>query len=158
MRAIWVLFFLFPALALAQDVSQVSSDAQGIHKLVSEFMEAWNRHDAHAFAETFAEDADFTNVAGVGAHGRHAVEDFHAPGFATRFKNTHQTARDVKIRFITPSIASVDVQWEMTDALETDGTPIPVRKGLLNWIATKQGDRWLITVMHNQELTPRKNL
>jgi hypothetical protein len=62
MRAIWVLLFLFPALALAQNVPQASGDAQGIHKLVSEFMEAWNRHDAHAFAETFAEDSDFTDV------------------------------------------------------------------------------------------------
>jgi uncharacterized protein (TIGR02246 family) len=158
MKARWVLFFLFPALALAQSASQASGDAQGIHKLVSEFMGAWNHHDAQAFAETFAEDADFTNVVGASAHGRHAVEDFHAPAFATRFKNTHQTAHDVKIRFITPSIASVDVQWEMTGAMDTDGTPIPVRQGLLSWIATKQGDRWLITVMHNQELTPRKSL
>jgi hypothetical protein len=50
----------------------------------------------------------------------------------------------------------VDIRWEMTGAIETDGTPIPIRKGLLNWVVTLRGERWLITVMHNQEFTPRK--
>ena len=44
----------------------------------------------------------------------------------------------------------------MTGATEADGTPIPIRKGLLNLVVTRHGDRWLISVMHNQELTPRK--
>ncbi len=115
-----------------------------------------DKHDSHAFAETFAEDADFTNVRGDSAHGRRAVEDFHAPMFATRFKNTQLTAADVKIRFLSSDIASVDIHWEMTGATEADGTPIPIRKGLLNWVVARHGDRWLISVMHNQELTPRK--
>lgn len=119
-------------------------------------MDAWNQHDAHAFAGTFAEDADFTNVRGDSAHGRKAVEDFHAPTFATRFKNTHQTADDVKIRFLTPDIASVDIRWEMTGATDAEGTPIPIRKALLNWVVTRHSDRWLIVVMHNQDLTLQK--
>ncbi|HMB83834.1 MAG TPA: SgcJ/EcaC family oxidoreductase [Terriglobales bacterium] len=133
-----------------------ATNDQGIQKLVASFMDAWNSHDAHAFAETFAEDADFTNVIGRSAHGRKAVEEFHAPMFATRFKNTHLTAGEVKVRTINPDIASVDVSWEMTGAIETDGTPLPTRKGLLNWVVTRHDDRWLIAVMHNQEFTPRK--
>jgi uncharacterized protein (TIGR02246 family) len=140
--------------ALTQNPS--ANDEQAIRKLAAGFVDAWNKHDAHAFAENFAEDADFTNVRGDSAHGRKAVEDFHAPVFATRFKNTHQTADDIKIRFLSADIASADIRWEMTGALEIDGTPIPIRKGLLNWVVSSHGDRWLITVMHNQEFTPRK--
>ena len=28
---------------------------------MDKFMDAWNRHDAHAFAAVFADDVDFTN-------------------------------------------------------------------------------------------------
>jgi len=149
---------LIASLLVGTALTQTSSvgDEQAIRRLVIDFMDAWNQHDAHAFAQTFSEDADFTNVRGDSAHGRKAVEDFHAPVFATRFKSTHQTADDIKIRFLSSAIASVDVRWAMTGATETDGTPIPVRKGLLNWVVTRRGDRWLISVMHNQDLTPRK--
>ena len=140
--------------ALAQTASPSQEDEKPIHQLVSDFMSAWNRHDAHAFAETFAEDADFTNVLGVGAHGRGPIERFHAPVFETIFKQSHQIATDVRTRFITPNVASVDVRWEMTGATAPDGTPIPLRKGLLNWLVRNREGRWLITVMHNQELTP----
>jgi len=57
-----------------------TTDKRAIEAVVARFMEAWNhRHDAHAFAALFTEDADFTNVRGTHAHGRTAVEEFHAP-------------------------------------------------------------------------------
>ncbi len=34
-----------------------------IAQTVEQFLNAWNKHDAHEFALTFTEDADFTNVA-----------------------------------------------------------------------------------------------
>jgi uncharacterized protein (TIGR02246 family) len=157
----WILLLMLGALASAQsspppaDSSPETNDKL-IQRLVSDFEEAWNKHDAHAFAETFAEDADFNNIFGVGDHGRHAIEQFHATRFQTMFKQSHQTATDIRTRYITPSIASVDIRWEMTGALAPDGTPIPLRSGLLNWLVTKQNGKWLITVMHNQELTPAK--
>ena len=148
--------FAIVLLLTGMPLAQTPKDEQAVRHLVAEFVDAWNQHDAHAFAETFAEDGDFTNVRGDSAHGRKAVEAFHAPMFATRFKNTHQTADDAKIRFLTPDIASVDIRWEMTGATDAEGTPIPIRKGLLNWVVTRHADRWLIVVMHNQDLTPQK--
>ena len=148
--------FVTALLLTGMPLAQTPKDDQAVRHLVADFVDAWNQHDAHAFAENFTEDADFTNVRGDSAHGRKAVEDFHAPMFATRFKNSHQTADDIKIRFLTADIASVDIRWEMTGATDADGTPIPIRKGLLNWVATRHGDRWLILVMHNQDLTPQK--
>jgi uncharacterized protein (TIGR02246 family) len=133
-----------------------SGDEQ-IRHLISNFVAAWNEHDAHSFAETFEEDADFTNVIGMDAHGRHAIEEFHAPVFATIFNKSHLTTADARARFIVPDIASVDVRWEMTGATERNGTPIPLREGLLHCIVRKQNEKWLIAVMHNQEFTPPRN-
>ena len=125
-----------------------------IGQTLERFVDAWNKHDAHAFAMTFTEDADFTNVQGIHARGRANVEAFHAPIFASTFKESHQTATIRSIRMLGPDTASVDVDWEMTGAKNHDGTPRPNRKGLLDWIMAKQPDgTWLIEIMHNTDLT-----
>ncbi len=132
--------------------SNREQDEKGIKQVLTGFVEAWNHHDAKAFSMVFAEDADFTNVRGMSAHGRTEVERLHAPLFAKNFKDTHQTMTDTKIRFITPDVAAVDARWEMTGAKGPDGQDIPLRKGLLNFIMTRSSDQWLITVMHNMDL------
>lgn len=129
-----------------------SMDEMEIKKVLAEQVEAWNRHDAKAFSMVFAEDADFTNVVGTSAHGRAEVEKFHAPMFATIFKDTSLKITKTKIRFIKPDVAAVDAWWEMTGAKTREGKDIPLRKGLLNFVMTKEGGKWFITVMHNMNL------
>lgn len=127
-------------------------DEAAIRNVVTRFVEAWNQHDAHAFSLVFAETADFTNVRGVGASGRAAIEAFHAPIFQTMFKASHQTAAVKSIRFIKPDVAGVDVLWEMTGSTDRNGVPVPLRKGLLSFVMTKQAEQWSILVMHNMDL------
>lgn len=127
-------------------------DEQGIRKVLTAFVEAWNKHDAKAFSMVFAEDADFTNVRGTSATGRAEIEKFHTPLFATRFKDTNQKMTRTRIRFIKPDVASVDAWWEMTGAKGPEGQDIPMRKGLLHFVMTREADQWFITVMHNMDL------
>lgn len=137
-----------------QEKSPQQEDRASIAQTLDHFLDAWNHHDAHAFAMTFTEDADFTNVAGMHGHGRANVETFHARIFATRFKKSHQTGQIRSIRFLTPHLAAVDVEWQMTGAIFADGRTQPERRGLLNWVMAKQSDgSWLIEVFHNTELT-----
>jgi uncharacterized protein (TIGR02246 family) len=129
-------------------------DRAAISQTLANFVNAWNLHDAHAFAMTFTEDADFTNVAGTHANGRANVEAFHAPIFAGIFKDSHQTAAIRSIRFLRHDLAAVDVDWQMTGAKTSNGLARPPRKGLSNWVMVRQRDgSWLIQVMHNTELT-----
>ena len=143
---------LLPGTIIDQPAKQ--GDQQQIHGVLNGFVDAWNHHDAKAFAAVFSEDADFTNVRGVSASGRSNIEEFHAPIFATIFKNTHQTLTEVKIRFIRPDIAAVDVHWNMTGVTDPQGIARPDRNGLLNFVMTKNAGRWQIVVMHNLDLTP----
>jgi len=126
----------------------------GILRLVDGFTAALERHDAHAFAELFTEDADFTNVAGAGARGRESVERFHAPIFAGRFRNVRTVSELVSVRRLTEDLASVDVRWTMTGARDSSGKERAPRHGLLNWIVKKEGQDWRILVMHNSEFPP----
>jgi uncharacterized protein (TIGR02246 family) len=129
------------------------ADQSAIEALVTKFNEAWNRHDAHALAALFAEDADFTNVRGEHAGGRKAIEDMHAPLFAGfLFKDSHLSCELRSVRFLKPDIAVADIDWEMTGAGGPGGVVRPPRKGLLDWVLTGAGGNWLIVVMHNMEL------
>lgn len=129
-----------------------TKDEERIKKVLSDFTDAWNKHDAKAFSNVFSEDADFTNVRGTSAHGRSEVEKFHAPLFTTRFKDTYQKITQSKIRFIKPDVAAVDAWWEMTGVKGPEGQDMPPRKGLLNFIMTRNSNTWLITIMHNMDL------
>lgn len=133
-------------------VAADAPDGSGIRSALAASVEAWNKHDAEAFSKVFAEDADFTNVRGASVHGRTEVAKFHAPVFATIFKDSHLKIIDTKVRFIKPDVAAVDAWWEMTGARAPDGQEIPLRKGLLNLVMTRQSARWLITIMHNMDL------
>jgi uncharacterized protein (TIGR02246 family) len=142
---------LFSFAATYQTGTEASQKA--IRKVVDRFVEAWNAHDAHAFAGVFAADADFTNVRGAGATGRAKIEEFHAPLFATIFKSSHQSYTDIKIRFIRADVAAVDVRWQLISVLDEQGNPRPDRNGLLSFVMTENAGAWQITVMHNLELT-----
>ena len=132
--------------------AQDAKDEALIRDVLVDFVAAWNKHDAAAFAMAFAPDADFTNVRGMSARGRAEIEKHHAPLFAGRFKDTNQKMTESKIRFIRPDVAAVDAWWEMTGVKSPDGQEIPLRKGLLNFVMTREAGKWLIAVMHNMDL------
>lgn len=121
--------------------------------LSDRFIAGWNSHDAHLFASAFALDADFTNIRGEGASGRDNIEKFHAKVFERFFLHSHQTAQVQKIRFLNADVAVLDVSWQMTGAVDAAGKAMPPRSGLLDLVFTASGPEWLITVMHNTELT-----
>jgi uncharacterized protein (TIGR02246 family) len=150
-----VSFFFLNGESEAQ-VGSTDATAAGrvaIGQTMAAFMNAWNAHDAHAFALTFTPDADFTNVLGATAHGRAGIESFHTPMFATIFKASHLTGVIRSIRFFTAELAAVDVDWQMAGAQSPDGSPAGLRKGLLDWIMQRQSDgSWLIAIMHNTNL------
>lgn len=155
------LAFLAPAVltisANAQQSENVghAADEAAIKAVVTDqWMAGWNAHDVHQFASMFSEDADFTNVLGMSASGRTEIEKFHVAVFERFFKHSHQTGEVTKIRFLRPDIAAVDVRWAMTGAVDEKGKPIPHRTGLANCVFTKSGGQWLVTIMHNMELTP----
>lgn len=125
---------------------------RAVRDVIGRLVDAWNRHDAAAFADTFALDADFTNVFGMRARGRAAIADFHAPIFETMFKQSRLSATAVEVRFLRPDIAAVDVHWEMSGARDPKGREWPLRRGLMNLIVTSEQGCWLIAIMHNMDL------
>src|SRR3977135_3004733 len=118
------------------------------------FSDAWNRHDSHAVAMRYVEDGDFSSTQGIPSHGAKELEEHYVSIFGTFLKNAHRIDTVRSIRFLTPSIAQVDIYWQMPGAKTPDGADAPPRKGLLNWVMTKQNGEWMITVYHESLFTP----
>ena len=136
----------------AQEQAQGSeADSKAIKQVFAEFYESFSRHDAHAAAMTFAEDADFTNMRGVHNHGRKEIEAHLAMIFAGNLGSARRTDMVKSIRFVTPAIAEVDADTVISGTKAVDGSEVPPRKGLMVTTMTKQNGRWFISIFHEVE-------
>jgi uncharacterized protein (TIGR02246 family) len=146
-----VLFALVPG-SRAQDSSKAAhANSAAIKQTFADFYESFSRHDAHATAMTFAEDADFTNMCGIHRHGRTEIEEWFRNLFKGNLKASGRTDIVRSIRFFTPQTATVDADTTITGTRTADGTEGPPRKGLMICTLTKQSGRWLIRVFHEAE-------
>ena len=160
--AIALALFTNLSFSRAADAPVQANDEKPIRALVAAMGDAFAKLDAHAFSMVFHEDADFTNVWGMTAHGRKAIEEFHRPllegdgaGPIPSFKHAETKVLDTRIRFLRPDVASVDATWTQTGAVQ-NGQDMGVRKGLLMLIAIRERDGWGIAVMHNMDLPVTK--
>jgi uncharacterized protein (TIGR02246 family) len=136
----------------AQEQAQGTEvDSRAIQQVFVDFYEAFSRHDAHAAAMTFAEDADFTNMRGIHDHRRKAIEAHLASLFAGNLRLARRTDLVRSIRYINPKIAEVDADTVITGTLAADGSQGAPRTGLMVTTMTKQNGRWLIRVFHEVE-------
>ncbi len=132
------------------------TDSAAIRQVITDFIDAFNRHDAHAWAMPFAEDGDFTNVTGLYLHGRKDFEARFTELFTTRLKTAHRTATVRHIRFVTPDVAAVDAEWELVGSKASDGSENPARKGLFNFVVTRQNGHWVFTIFQESEFAPAR--
>jgi uncharacterized protein (TIGR02246 family) len=147
----------FAGAARAQEKVQgpgTEADAQAIRQVFAEWYEAFSRHDARAASMAFAEDADFTNMAGAHDRGRKEIETHLARIFAGNLKAAKRTDMVKSIRFFSPELAEVDADTVITGTLRADGSEGPPRKGLMVTTMTKRNGRWLISVFHEVEFPP----
>jgi uncharacterized protein (TIGR02246 family) len=145
--ALAILLFLAgsPIISRAQAPANRDADTAAIKQMVAAFQDTWNSHDAHAVALRYVEDGDFSSVKGEDSHGRKELEEHYTTVFTTFLKNAHTTDTVRSIRFLAPDLASVDIDWLVTEPNAPGGV---LRKGLLTWIVSKSKGQWMITVYH----------
>jgi uncharacterized protein (TIGR02246 family) len=127
-------------------------DDAAFQPLLKTFLDSWNKHDAHAFAEIFTADAVITTVGANRVDGL-GIEKRMQPSFTgPTFKDSVYSATIKSARRFGPDLAVLDLDWEMTGARKRDGSSRGLRKGTLNWVVVQKGGRWKITNYHNSEL------
>ncbi len=140
------------AVSLARKQPRASeADTAAVKQVVASYDDAFNQHDARAVGALFAEESDFTNMRGASRHGQKNIEQNYGNLLSGVLKDSHRTDTVKTVRFLTPDIAQVDADWEMTGTKAADGSENPPRKGYLDWIVEKINGKWLIAVFHESE-------
>ena len=158
---LFLLVILFSNYSYGQQIF-TSIDSLAINNISHDFEVAFNTHDAKALSDLFLSNGEFTNVIGVSAKGRKAIEEFHSPMFEGKpgyFSFKYSTLKNniPKISIIKPDIASVDIFWTMDKCFLPDGSEAKNRAGLITLLMVKENEKWGIAVMHNAELPPSNN-
>ena len=117
-HASWKLLLLSLAVvALSGTASAAAADDENsIRQVQASQADAWNRHDAAAYAALFTEDGDCVNVVGWWWKGRAQIESKLKAAFAFVFHESQLTVTDTSVRFLSPTIAIAHVTWTMTGA------------------------------------------
>jgi uncharacterized protein (TIGR02246 family) len=123
-------------------------DESAIRALEVQQQDAWNRHDAKAYAALFTEDGDCVNVVGWWWKGRAEIEKKLTDAYVFVFRESVFTLGEVTVRFLDPNSAVVHVRWTMTGARTPQGLPTP-QQGIQTQLVQKQAGKWLIAAFQN---------
>ena len=113
-----------------------------IGKRVSDFQEAWNKHDAKAIAAFWAEDGDLINPMGMVGMGRAEVEKVVAGDLAGFIRDGVSTFTVKHIRYVKSDVIVLYMTHEVGDGHAPDGSVIPTMKVMVAVTAMKKGGTW----------------
>jgi uncharacterized protein (TIGR02246 family) len=130
-----------------------AADEAAIRALETAQQDAWNRHDAKAYANLFTEDGDCVNVVGWWWKGRAEIEAKLTDAYAFVFRESVLTIGEVTVRSLQPDLAVVHVRWTMTGARTPQGIPTP-QQGIQTQLVEKQSGKWLIAAFQNTNSIP----
>jgi uncharacterized protein (TIGR02246 family) len=128
-------------------------DESAIRKLQAQQQEAWNRHDAKAYAALFTDDGDVVNVVGWWWKGRREIERQLTAAYAVVFRESRLTITEVEVRFLARDIAVAHVRWTMEGARTPPAIPQP-RQGIQIQVLQKRSAVWRIAAFQNTNSMP----
>jgi uncharacterized protein (TIGR02246 family) len=131
--------------ALADENVLPDAEAQ-IVGVINSLIDAWREGDGEAWADAFAEDADFTVWFGLSLKGKEQIAWGHQLIFDSFYANTVFELGATQIRFLGDGVAIVHLQGSVLEAgqeppAEPDAVPIAV----LN----RSDDTWKIVAFQN---------
>ena len=123
----------------------LAEDADAIRRVVAEFGEAWNRHDAAALVRDFAEDLDHVSVRGRWQRSRAELEQTYIANHAGIWNDVTYHPVVEAIRFLRPDVAVAIVHG----TFRSSGAEDTARA---TWILSKEGERWRCRTFHQTYL------
>jgi uncharacterized protein (TIGR02246 family) len=128
----------------------MTGEERALHGMVYHLEAAWNAADDGAFAEPFADDADFIHILGGYYTGRAAIEAGHRMIWGTIYKSSTVRYSVEKIRFLRPDVAIVSLR-QFLQFFE-DGQPreLEARPTI---IAEQVDGKWRIVALQNTRIS-----
>lgn len=149
----WFGLAIMLALAGSFCVSNASARGAGdpaiaVRAVVQHTAEAWNRHDAAAYAALYTPDCDVVNIVGWWWKSRAEMQAKLTRAFSSAFAHSTLAFTDIKVEFLKPDVAVAHARWSMTGARMPPGMPTP-GAGIITMVLTKHAGHWRIAEFQN---------
>ena len=150
---IGALLVLMSVFGVSEIGAQSARDEAEIRDLQVRQQEAWNRHDARAYAALFKDDGDVVNVVGWWWKNRSEIETELTAAYAVVFRDSTLKITDVQIRFLARDVAVAHIRWSMEGSKTPPGIPEP-REGIQIQVLQKRDRAWRIAAFQNTNSLP----
>jgi uncharacterized protein (TIGR02246 family) len=117
-----------------------------VTQLIAQLENAWNAADGAAFAEPFAEDADFVNIRGEHIRTREAIAMGHQGIFNTIYKGSVVRYQVAGVRSIAPGVLLAHVNATLN---APTGPLAGEHRSLFTVVLAQNEDGWRIAAFHN---------
>lgn len=144
--------------AAAHEPPDRAAEMAAVRGVGAALVDDWNRHDMKSFASLFTEDAQFVNVIGLWWHSRAEIQKAHEALHATRMRMSHLVASESVVHLLSPEVAVLLQQWQLTGDTGIDGVTLPMRRGVMSLVTVKAGGQWHIASAQNTDIVPLPNL
>ena len=138
------------SVALHAQAPTGATDERVIKTLMAQTTDAFNRHDAKAWARFCTPDARLVTVRGESMSGIAEIEQGLAAIFETRGSKAILNTLDVTVRFVRPDVALAYVTNEMSGIRSSTGEQQPPHTELSIRVLVKDEGSWRITAFHNR--------
>jgi uncharacterized protein (TIGR02246 family) len=156
MKRVGLLMILAAILATPVGVSDglaqahpTAPEVDAIRALMVETTDAFNRHDAKAWARFCTPDAQLVTVRGESMKGVAEIEKGLAAIFDGRGRAARLKTLDIAVRFVRPDVGLAHVTNEMSGVTAPDGRSLPPHRELSIRVVVREQGAWHITAFHN---------
>lgn len=158
LRAILPLLLVLALFSTQPAFARDQQDEAAIRAIIAAQVEAWNAGDGSAYGKDVAADASFTNLFGMVMYGAPTFIERQRKVLATFYKGTTKHHAIRRIRFVTPDVAIVDIDNELSGVKSMPaGITVPadgiLRTQLMEVVVRRSG-RWWIEAYHNVDTKP----
>jgi uncharacterized protein (TIGR02246 family) len=144
-----------PCIAAASAQSPATrAEEEAIKALMRQTTDAFNKHDAKAWAQFCTPDAQLVTVRGESMKGIAEIEKGLAAIFETRGRRATLKTLDIAVRVIRPDVALVHLTNEMSGVTSADGQQQPAHRELSIRVVVNERGVWRITAFHNTIVQP----
>jgi len=148
-------FALLALLSPMMTAEARAADEQPIKDRLKEFQSAWDKDDTTAMAAVWAEDGTLINPFGTFAQGRDAITKVFVQEHTGPFKATKYVTSDVKVQWVTPDVAIVDVTANISGVHGPDGAAAPDYPHHVTWVFVKKDGKWMAAAARPYQFTPK---
>lgn len=125
-------------------------DKEAIKQLVTNYENAWNKHDSKGLADNYDTNATWVNWFGAYYSGKKDIQDHYEAVHTTYFKASQYYTRSIEdILFIKPDVAISHVRTGLTGDARYPGQTFEFRRTI---VLTKHDGIWLILAGQNAKL------